>query len=54
MKLTVAITTALFAIMIGTLLADPSHHGWPNHGIAAPGQPNHPNQYASPGKPEHP
>ncbi len=51
MKLTLAIAAALFAVAIGTLLAEPGHRGYPNPGIVSPGHPNH---YASPHPQGHP
>jgi hypothetical protein len=48
----------LFAVLssfliIGTAVAIQDHHGWPNHGIISPGNPQ-PHGYASPHRPEHP
>lgn len=50
-RLILAALAAFLWIALNAVLAEPGHHGYPNHGITAPGQPNH---YASPRGPKHP
>jgi len=52
--LTLAVLVAAFTIAVGVLVAQPGKgqaRGIPNHGVSAPGQPNH---YASPSPHRHP
>ncbi len=46
-----AVVTAFAWLAVGAARAEGAHHGWPNHGIGAPGQPNH---YGSPHRAFHP